>query len=104
MKRVFALILTVLMIAALFPASVSGAEAVTKQPFYFLNFDRSFDAKDYNYVNWQPYTWINKEKFDANSESVNIGVYFNGYSSSDVDTAAAELYDEFKNNCFDNTL
>ena len=88
MKRILALVLSFLLIAALFPASVAQADTVTKQPFYFLNFDRTFNAADYNYVYWQAYTWINSSKFDATSISINIGIYVNGTSSSNVETAA----------------
>ncbi len=99
MKRVLALILTVLLLAGLFPASiVAQAETVTKKPFYCLNFDRGFDTGDFQYVYWTPYTWINKDTFNSGSEYINIGLYFSGdYSTADVDDAAAEMYDEFRN-------
>ncbi len=99
MKRVLALIMTVLMLAALFPASIMAqAETVTKEGFYFVNWGRDFDTGEYDYVHWMPYTWINSANFDANTESINIGVYFNdSYSTSNIEAAAAELYDEFKN-------
>ena len=97
MKRVLALILTVLMLAALFPASViTQAETVTKEGFYYVNWDRSFDNGDYDYVYSMPYTWINASALKDDVEHINIGVYFNGYSTSNVEAAAAELYDEFQ--------
>ena len=98
MKKVTAMLLTFLLLVALFPASiVAQAETVTKEGFYLVNWDRDFESGDYNHVYWMPYTWINSSNFDANTESVNIGVYFNGYSSSDIKAAAAELRDEFNN-------
>jgi len=98
MKRIFALLLTVLLLVSLFPVSlVAQAETVSTKPFYLVNFDRNFETGTFDHVYWTAWTWIDSSKFDANSESINIGVYFNGFSTTDVEIAAAELYDEFKN-------
>ena len=97
MKRVLALVLAVVMLAALLPTSiVTHAETVTKEPFYLLSFSRDFATGTYEHIYWKPYTWINSSKFDANSESINIGVYFYEGSASNVEKAAAKLYEEFK--------
>jgi len=98
MKRFLALILTFVLLVALFPAKlVARAETVTTKPFYYVNWDRSFEAGEYDYVYAMPYTWINTGELKDDVEQINIGVYFNGYSTSNVEAAAAELYDEFKN-------
>lgn len=98
MKRILALLLTLILLVALFPAGiVAQAETVTKEGFYLVNWGRDFDTGDYENVYWMPYTWINASKFDANSESINITMYIGDESASDVDDAADLLYDEFKN-------
>lgn len=98
MKRILALILTVVLLVALFPTSiVAKAETVTKKPFYFVNWDRGFDDGEYDYVYSMPYTWINTGNLKDDTAQINIGVYFNGFSTSNVEEAAAEMYDLFKN-------
>ena len=98
MKKIFALLLIVLLLVSLFPVNiVTQAETVSKKPFYFLNFDRTFNGNDYAFLEWQVYTWINTEKLTDDTKQINIGLYFDGDSYSNVDTAAAELYDVFKN-------
>ncbi len=100
MKRVLALILTVLMLVALFPASVMvQAESVTKEGFYLVNWDREMDHVDYkyDYVYGMPYTWIGSDKYNSDSEQINIGLYFDGYSTSNIEAAAQRLYEEFAN-------
>ena len=96
MKRVLALLLTVLMLAALFPAStVAQAETVTKEGFYYVNWDRSFDDGIYEYVYAMPYTWINSSNLKDDTQQVNIGVYFKDSSTSNIKTAAAKLHEDF---------
>ncbi|MBR2937090.1 MAG: hypothetical protein IKB80_01125 [Oscillospiraceae bacterium] len=96
MKRVLALILTVLLLAGLFPASiVAQADTVTKEGFYLVNWDRNFKTGDYDYVYWMPYTYIDKNKYSADAESIDVSMFFDGHSTSNVEAAAAELHDEF---------
>ena len=96
MKRVFALVLSVVLLVALFPASiVAKAETVTKEGFYLVNWGREFSAGDYDYVYAMPYTWINSSNYNSDSEHINIGLYFNGYSTSNIEAAAEALYEEF---------
>ena len=98
MKKALALILTVLMLGSMFPASIAAqAENVTKKGFYLANWDRKVanDEYQYDYVYGMPYTWINSANFDNNTESINIGVYFDSYSTSDLKAAAAGLKEEF---------
>ena len=92
MKRFLVVIFSVLLLVSMFPASlIAKAETVAEKPFYFVNFDRSFDDSAYEYVTWMPYTWINTEKFNSDSTHIDIGVYFYDYSTSNLEDAAAEM-------------
>lgn len=97
MKRVIALLLTVIMLAALFPASIAAqAETVTKEGFYLVNWGREIENGTYDHVYAMPYTWIDTSRFSADSQSINIDVYFNNYNTGDIKEAAAKLYDDFE--------
>ena len=97
MKRVLALLLTVLMLAAMFPASmVTQAANVTKEGFYLVNWDRGSGTGEYNYVYSMPYTWINSANYTADSPSINIGLYFSGdFSTSNIQAAAKAMHEDF---------
>ena len=92
------MIITALLLVGMLPISlVAQADAVAQKGFYLVNWSREMQNSKYEYdhVYGMPYTWINSANFDADSQSINIGVYFDGYSTSNIQSAAASLKEEF---------
>ena len=97
MKKTIALLLTLVMLLAIFPAStVANAETVTKEGFYFVNWNGSADDYvDYDYCYVMPWFYTSKSsiKADSTSISVNVGLY----NSSDPKVIAQRMKEDFNN-------
>jgi len=82
-----------------------GAGDVTLKPFYLVNWDRNIETNAYSNAYYMPYTWtkIYAEGTEAaktdwyypEEDRIAIGLYFKGKSTSNIDTAAQWLYEEF---------
>jgi len=95
-KKIAAILLTVVLVAALFPAALfAQAETPDVKPFYLVNWGRGFETGTFDNVYWMPYTWTKTAWFYPEEDRIDIGMYFNGKSTSDMDTAAQWLYEEF---------
>ena len=89
MKRIFAMLLAVIMVAALLPANaLVSAETVTTKPFYCLNGKDLWEEDPYVYT---------KPSFYTKTVKVGEPVKVSCYGTSDIKTLAQKLKEDFDN-------
>ena len=93
MKRFFAFLLTLLMVASLFPwGAVAHAETVGKEGFYMVNWSGSpDDFEDYQYTYEMP--WLYTSKSWINKDTTELTVQ--AYGTRDLETLAEKMRDDF---------
>lgn len=94
MKKVLALILTVLLLAGLLPASLAAYAdgAVTEKPFYLVNWDEPMGNEKYIYS--LPGSNVNESKITDSTAADSVAVSVGDYGS-DIKTIAQKMKADF---------
>ncbi len=97
MKKLLVLILSAIMVAALFPANVMvrADGNVTDKPFYLVNWEAP--QGDVKYIYNMPSSWVNESKITNDTTVESAPVTISG-SGSDVKVAAKQMYDMLSKN------
>lgn len=92
MKKFFALILTVVMLATLFPASVVTHAKGGEKPFYVVNWSAPGNKKQYIYG--MPGSNVNEDKITDSTAADSVAVTVGSYGS-DIKTIARNMKEDF---------